>query len=300
MLRRNVLIFQTGGLGDFVLTWPLAVALGRIYPQSRIIYVTHQQKGDLARRVLRLEATDIEIGWHGLFTDTAALPAQQQALLASAKAICAFLPVNPVWRANVERLSPGLRLIEIDSKLPVDFEGHLTDRILQSLQNFPPEREAMLQLLRSIQDRGIGYRLAGGNDIVIHPGSGAREKCWPIERFMALANALKQHGKSVRFVTGEVERDRWSANDLQQLQAIAPHRSCASYVELLDELSKAGCFVGNDSGPAHLAGIIGVPTVALFGPTDPKNWKPLGPKVKTLRGNDLQVEDVLRSLSDSR
>jgi ADP-heptose:LPS heptosyltransferase len=296
MLRRNVLIFQTGGLGDFVLTWPLAVALGRIYPQSRIIYVTHQQKGDLARRVLRLEATDIEIGWHGLFTDDAVLPANQASLLASARAVCTFLPVTPAWRANVTRICPEVRLIEIDAKLPAGFDGHLTDRIAQSLRNYPPEREAMLQLLRSIQDRGIGFRLTGGADVVIHPGSGAREKCWPIERFVELAIALKSQGRSVRFVTGEVERDRWGDREMQQLDAVAPHRSCATYLELLEELSTAAMFIGNDSGPAHLAGIIGLPTVALFGPTNPANWKPLGPKVRVVQGDDILLQDIVRQV----
>jgi ADP-heptose:LPS heptosyltransferase len=294
MLRRNVLIFQTGGLGDFVLTWPFAVALGRIYPQARIIYVTHQQKGDLARRVLRLEATDIEIGWHGLFRDQASLPAAQNSLLASARAVYTFLPVTPQWTANVQRLSPEVRLIEIDAKLPAGFEGHLTDRIAQSLQNYPPEREAMQQLLRSIQDRGIGFRPAGGGDVVIHPGSGSRDKCWPIDRFVQLAMALKEQGRSVRFVTGEVEHDRWTAGELERLEAVGSHRSCATYLELLDELYKAAIFIGNDSGPAHLAGIIGLPTIALFGPTNPANWKPLGPKVQTLHGDDVQVEEVLK------
>src|SRR5688500_10724765 len=64
MLRRNVLIFHAGALGDFVLSWPLALALGRLYPQSRVIYVTAGQKGALAERVLRVDSTDIESGWH--------------------------------------------------------------------------------------------------------------------------------------------------------------------------------------------------------------------------------------------
>src|SRR5438067_1389585 len=54
MLRRNVLIFHSGAMGDFILTWPLALALGRLFPQSRIFYVTHRQKGLLAERVLRV------------------------------------------------------------------------------------------------------------------------------------------------------------------------------------------------------------------------------------------------------
>src|SRR6185295_7543783 len=53
-LRRNILIFHQAALGDFIVTWPLAMALSRIMPQSRVIYVTHSQKGKLAERVLHL------------------------------------------------------------------------------------------------------------------------------------------------------------------------------------------------------------------------------------------------------
>ena len=68
MLRRNVLIFHSGALGDFILTWPLALALGRLFPQSRVFYVTARQKGLLAERVLRVESVDVETGWHHLFS----------------------------------------------------------------------------------------------------------------------------------------------------------------------------------------------------------------------------------------
>jgi len=48
VLKRNVVIFHQAALGDFIITWPLAMALSRVFPQSRIIYVTHSQKGALA------------------------------------------------------------------------------------------------------------------------------------------------------------------------------------------------------------------------------------------------------------
>lgn len=302
MLRRNILIFQTGGLGDFILTWPFAVALGRIYPQSRIIYVTHQQKGALARRVLRLEATDTEAGWHALFAPGGTLPAAPQALLAGAHAIYTFLPVNPTWRENVGRITHLTKCVEIDAHMPAGFELHLTDRIGDVLKDHPAERAAMQQILRSINDRGIGFRPAGGGGgggaggVIIHPGSGSREKCWPLQRFVELARQLKQSDRTVRFVTGEVEQERWTQADLQTLAAVAPHRACTTYAQLLEEISTADLFIGNDSGPAHLAGIVGVPTITLFGPTDPANWKPLGCRVRVLRGQpleNLQVGEVL-------
>jgi heptosyltransferase III len=299
MLRRNVLIFQTGGLGDFVLTWPFAVALGRIYSQSRIIYVTHQQKGDLAKRVLRLEATDIEIGWHGLFAEDGKLPLAAMSLLESAHAIYSFLPVNPVWHQNIERMNPQAKRVEIDAKITADYPGHLTNKILESLQNYAPEKSATEQILRSIADRGIGYKPQGGSDVVIHPGSGSPTKCWPLESYVELAGQLKALGQSVRFVIGEVERERWPEADIEKLNSVGSVRACVTYLDLLDEISTAGSYIGNDSGPAHLAGIVGVPTIALFGSTNPVQWKPLGPRVAVVSAatmQDIQVDQVLKGL----
>jgi ADP-heptose:LPS heptosyltransferase len=299
MLRRNILIFHTGGLGDFVLTWPFAVALARIYPQSRIIYLTQQQKGELARRVLRLESADIEAGWHGLFAEGGHLPPAATGLLQAARAVFSFLPVNPIWHQNVERINPVARRIGIDARIGPEFPGHLTDKILTELSEYPPEKSATQQILRSIADRGIGFKPAGGRDLVIHPGSGSPTKCWPIENFIELTQALKSLGRSVRFVIGEVEIDRWK--NIDQLRSAAPVVICETCVQLLAEISSAAAVVGNDSGPAHLAGIIGIPTLALFGPTDPSQWRPLGPRVKTLRFqpiDGLSVQNVLREIAE--
>ena len=69
---------------------------------------------------------------------------------------------------------------------------------------------------------------------------------------------------------GEVEPERWPADLTRSSSDAARSTRPQSYLELMAELSSARAFVGNDSGPGHLAGILGVPTLALFGPTDPR------------------------------
>jgi ADP-heptose:LPS heptosyltransferase len=67
-------------------------------------------------------------------------------------------------------------------------------------------------------------------------------------------------------------------------------------------LQQARAFLGNDSGLSHLAGLLGVPTLALFGPTDPVHWSPLGPRVRVLRSEPLAAlppEGVLSELVSS-
>ncbi len=296
MQRRNVLIFHAGALGDFVLSWPLAAALGRIFAQSRIIYVTHGQKGALAERVLRLESNDIENGWHRLQGENMGLPERSAAVLKNAHAIYTFLSPTELWRENVRRINPDAKVISIEPLPTEDFSGHATDWLLQELRDHPVERAATEQMLRSINDRGIGVSGPGGNDVVIHPGSGSEKKCWPLERFLELAEELKRAGRAVRMVVGEVECQRWSPSKLTSLGTV---HMPETYTDLLSEMTTAGAFIGNDSGPAQLAGIIGVRTVSIFSATDPRRWRPLGPNVRTL-GGDISVRRVMAAVNDDQ
>src|SRR5438477_13202843 len=113
-MRRNVLIFHLGALGDFVLTWPLALALGRLYPQSRIYYVTHGQKGKLAERALRIDSADIEGGWHALFAPGATLPEAARKLLTSAHTVVSFLSNGQdTWAQNAREVAPDAALVTL-------------------------------------------------------------------------------------------------------------------------------------------------------------------------------------------
>jgi ADP-heptose:LPS heptosyltransferase len=153
----------------------------------------------------------------------------------------------------------------------------------------------MAQVLRSVADRGVsGGMGTPEGPVVIHPGSGAKRKCWPPDRFLSLAERLRAAGHEVRVLVGEVELETWTPAELDRFAAAAARP--ATYVELLDELKGASAFVGNDTGPSHLAGIIGVPTIALFGPSNAAHWRPLGPRVRVLQApklEDIAVEQVL-------
>ena len=126
-----------------------------------------------------------------------------------------------------------------------------------------------------------GGRRAGPT--VLAPGSGGRAKCWPRAHWLDLAAALTARGRAVAVAVGptEIERD-----DPRQWQwPGAPTFLVESQVTALAaRLAGAGAFVGNDSGTTHLAAAVGTPTVALFGPTEPVLWAPVGPHVRVLRG----------------
>ena len=117
---------------------------------------------------------------------------------------------------------------------------------------------------------------------VVHPGSGGRSKCWPPRHFESLVVQLKLAGRQVQPILGEVEADTWPDQALQRWRQHHSARLLRCPVELYEILSTASGYVGNDSGPTHLAAQLGVPTIALFGPTNPTLWAPRGPRVELI------------------
>jgi ADP-heptose:LPS heptosyltransferase len=286
--RRNVLIFHSGALGDFILTWPLAVALGRIYPQSRIFYITSSQKGKLAEQALGVESVDVESGWHGLYSDEIILSPTELKLLASAHTIILFTPrqADPVV-GRLLQLNPQTNLLPLRPPTGENLTTPAVGFILDQLASNVVLHTAVRQILRSIAERGIAARHQP-RSIYLHPGSGGIGKCWPLESFVELAHRLRSERLPLHWVIGEVEHERLSPKDLNRLEAEGSIIEPATLLDLHKHVLESRLWIGNDSGPTHLAGMMGVPTIALFGPTDPQIWKPLGPKVHVLRHEPIE------------
>jgi heptosyltransferase-3 len=290
VIRRNVLIFHSGGLGDFVLTWPLGLALGRLYPQSRIIYVTQASKGELAALVLGLDWRDAESSWSALYADPAKLNDNARRLITEAHSIFTFMAAGgDAFCVNAMALAPEAMVVPLRLAPPTDFAGHAIEYLLQQLSPISAVSTAVEQILASICNSGLGGRgdkvMAG--PILIHPGSGGRSKCWPVDGFIRLIDDLGKAGNSVKVLLGEVELERFSADEIRRLESAAEVSRPANYVDLYAECAAAAGFIGHDSGPAHLAGVLGLPVLALFGPTDPAVWRPLGPRITVLHRPNL-------------
>lgn len=103
-----------------------------------------------------------------------------------------------------------------------------------------------------------------GDFAVIHPFSGSPRKNWPLERFRKLAARLPMPV-------------RWCAGPEESLEG-AVHFD--DLYDLACWLTSARLYVGNDSGITHLAAAVGVPVLAIFGPTDPAVWGPRGENVR--------------------
>jgi len=123
---------------------------------------------------------------------------------------------------------------------------------------------------------------AGVPVAAVHPGSGGAWKCWPVERFVEAVDRLMASGCSVVLIQGPSD-DAVVANVLSAVRGTRPPVAADLAVdELAAFLCLCSAYLGNDSGVTHLAAAAGVPTVALFGPTDPAVWGPRGRRVTLL------------------
>ncbi|PWU13596.1 MAG: hypothetical protein C5B50_18895 [Verrucomicrobia bacterium] len=115
-------------------------------------------------------------------------------------------------------------------------------------------------------------------EVLIHSGAGQPVRVWPLERYKGLIAFLRRQKFTVQVACDPEQRDWW----LQAGESsVATPRTVR---ELLGLLDKARAFIGNDSGPAHLAGLSGVPTFTIFGPQLPDWFAPLHPAGEWLEG----------------
>jgi ADP-heptose:LPS heptosyltransferase len=118
----------------------------------------------------------------------------------------------------------------------------------------------------------------GGGTILIHTGAGQSVRVWPLEKYKKLAAHLRQKNFQVQIVCDADQRDWW-------LQAGEKTVATPSTVaELIAFIDRSGSFIGNDSGPGHLAAFCGVPTFTLFGPQLPEWFAPLHPAAEWIEG----------------
>lgn len=113
--------------------------------------------------------------------------------------------------------------------------------------------------------------------VLIHTGSRLHLRVWPLQNFQELARRLRQLHYSVQIACDGDQLDWWRS----QGESVVCPRTVA---ELLACLDQVGVFVGNDSGPGHLAAGCGRPTFTLFGPQLHEWFAPLHPASEWIAG----------------
>jgi ADP-heptose:LPS heptosyltransferase len=168
---------------------------------------------------------------------------------------------------------------------PHDRHESLRDAALLEAWGIPAPENAELEIAADPTRRAEAAALLPEGVILCHLSTSQPKKEWPLERWRDLADLASGHGHRLVFSAGVSEREQ---RDLVRLREIAPGIETLPPVPdlalFLAVLERAAVFVGGDTGPLHFAAGLGVPTLALYGPTSVQQWAPLGGRHAVLTG----------------
>lgn len=138
------------------------------------------------------------------------------------------------------------------------------------------------------------YGFSRGRDLLmtIHPGSGGKEKCWPLHSYAALIRMLLKESRLFVLVFSGPAEDGETEYQLSNLEMHSEriiHLHNQPLIRVASLIAQSDFYLGNDSGISHLAGVMKRRGIVLFGPTDPELWRPLGESLEVLRFDAVEL-----------
>lgn len=282
---RTFFVWHQGGLGDLLLAGPALMALRRRYAQARMRVTGHPERWRLLAGTLNPEAIwdSGEARWSALYLDDVPLPSSLTDRLAEVDLALVFSPrPRPVFLKRLKKAGVS-RVVWLPS-FPSGENEHvvrLQARRLGELGLVEPFSPFRLNL------NGVGPRGEEGLPgplLTVAPGSGHPAKNWPLAHYYEVTRALAWEAKlKVVWLAGPAEAElvpylKGLAAAQEQLVWVNQPLTRVAWV-----LARTELYLGGDSGLTHLAAAAGARrVVALYGPTDPRVWAPLGENVTIL------------------
>lgn len=120
--------------------------------------------------------------------------------------------------------------------------------------------------------------------VVMHPVARWQAKTWPARKFADLADRLLSI-PGVKVIFCGAKEDLSGINKIKGMMRMQPAVSAGKldFLQTAAVIKRSKVFVGNDAAPMHMAGLLNIPTVALFGSTDPGISSPMGDKTIVIR-----------------
>ncbi len=278
------------------LTTNRLTVLERLAPGARIAIVRLRSLGDSvlttpAVRLLKQARPDLKIAvvsdprfipvWEGNPDVDEVLPARIQGIRAFRPALCLNLHGGATsarltlfsgakFRAGFTHFRfphvYNVRIPTAQEILGVDRKVHTAEHAASAIffLGVPPAPVPRAQLFETGAEPSI---VVPGPYAVIHAMASEPAKTWPAAFFISVAQYAKRElGLQPVFIAGPGE-------DVSHFQ-MWPVVAGASLDNVKALLARAALFIGNDSGPAHMAAAFGLPVVVIFGPSDPVVWAP--------------------------
>jgi heptosyltransferase III len=272
----HVVVFRPGALGDTIVASDALAAIRGRFPKSTIELVGNASAASLLRAS---GLVDVATSFDSL--DVAALFGRTPGVASRWR----DLELAVLWLNDAEAIADAFRAagaarVVVARPHPAH-AVHVADHLVESVRSVGISPDTGGPALLTPRWPRMPRLLPEGTAL-LHPGSGSPSKNWPAERFAALATQLLGRGCPVRLLLGPADTDA-----VHEVQALLRRPDVAvaepsDVLALADLLASAELYVGSDSGVSHLSARLGVPTVAVFGPTDSRVWAPRGAQASVI------------------
>lgn len=291
-MARTIVIIHPGGLGDLLLAVPAIYRLRARFPRHQLLLCAQGQASEflhecrLIDRWMSVETTACTALFGGSHPHDLLL----SDWLARCDLAVAWTTDESGTLAAVLKHS-GAATVLVQSPFCSTLNAvHQSDRFAEILQELAAEPVAMnpLSVPAHVREKASGclreYHLPSDRPLVlIHPGSGSRHKCVRPEVLASVVQQLQTQGLVPLILEGPADQESVS-HFLLQMPIQPPVLRGLSLGLVAGVLSRVELYVGHDSGITHLSALLGIPTVALFGPTNPERWAPRGSQVVIVQG----------------
>jgi len=299
---RRILAVRVDQLGDVVMTLPAMHALRETFPKATIDFLVGPWAGELAGKY----ADQTYIFEHSYFGGNSSLTVWFREWLGLARAFkknrydLAVDFRGDMRTAALLYFSGAVRRVGYGNAgggffytdcLPEREGRHQLDRALDCVKYLGVRVADEIQPLNyrspdpeSWREKFSGLALAPRPWIVMHVGSGYASKRWPAARFFSVIDRLLPEVRGTVILTGHQKEAEIARPYFKEREGLLNFIQKTTLLELCALIDKADLFVGNDSGPAHLAAALGKKTLVLFsGTNDWRLWHPRGQAVHVMR-----------------
>lgn len=297
----RIILIRPGAIGDTLLTLPAIEKLRNHYedPQHPLYperpHITFVGNAAVLPLLLASGLVDEtynydDVRWSALFSTKGIRNATLRDMLRQAdRVICLLRDPDGIVLHNLS--AAGVHRIAIAPGRPQEGKRYHVASYLADIMGVRFDEYERFTLRLNVPPQKAekpGQRGA----VAIHPGSGGAQKCWPPASFAAVIVRLWQRGTPITLLNGPADAQR-----LQEVLHHLPTDINSQTLTILDNppllevarhLLSCSRYLGNDSGITHLAAMSGIPTLALFGPSDPAIWHPVGRSVEVIADPDLE------------
>ena len=288
---KRILVIQLWGIGESILTLPSIAALRKLYPKARIELLCTPRIAEVYRKNEDIDMLrKVDLGPLSVLKFAIGHAKRYDLVIDMEEYLNISSLISYLVGKHRVGFSHGARSLIYHRQVPYNDKQHVVQTFLDLIRTIGSgeKGEKLLPLKTTPKENKEAQRVIRKNGekgkiVAIAPGAAesAKARIWPIEGYAELSDYILHHYPSTILFTGTEEEKELIDSIMAKMDIKAGAVNLAGKLtlpELFALLEKVDLFIGNDSGPMHIAAAQGTRTIGLFGPNLPVRFGPYGKK----------------------